>query len=153
MDRARIAELIKENKPLLVHWNAILHTCLADKEPKKFIRLKSVADFIDGLLVVVPKGIKTQQVQRIFRDHGLDVMPPRMQKKSGNFWVQLASGPYDLEHNIPILMQIAEEIRELQLVDLGIVYQPVVVKLDSTRDLGGSFYAAGNWKEKHRELN
>ena len=58
MDRAKIAQLIKENKPLLVHWDAILHTCLEKKEPKKSIRLESVSDFIDGLLVVVPKGFK-----------------------------------------------------------------------------------------------
>ena len=39
MDRARIAELVKENKPLLVHWNAILNLYLEGKEPKYFTRL------------------------------------------------------------------------------------------------------------------
>ena len=28
----------------------------------------------------------------------------------------------------------------------------MIAKIDSTRDLGGSFYAQGDWKEKHREL-
>ena len=30
--------------------------------------------------------------------------------------------------------------------------QPILYKLDATRDLGGSFFAPGNWREKYQEL-
>ena len=29
---------------------------------------------------------------------------------------------------------------------------PVLQKLDATRDLVGAFFAPGNWREKHKEL-
>ena len=57
-----------------------------------------------------------------------------------------------MEHNIPLLMNIANELRELTPSDRDEFGPPVIAKIDSTRDLRGSLYALENWKLKHKEL-
>ena len=71
---------------------------------------------------------------------------------TGHFWIQLEGGPYDLAHNVPLLRAAVEEIREFRKADPEEDIKPVLIKLDSTRDLRGTFYAPDDWKQKHREL-
>ena len=85
-------------------------------------------------------------------DRGVDVYTPKAQSKPRHWWVQLKNGPYDVAHNIPILMKIANELRPPPAPGQMVNGRPVVAKLDSTRDIRGSFYAPGEWKNKHREL-
>lgn len=68
-----------------------------------------------------------------------------VQNKVHHFWLMLASGPYDLEHNLPILRDIAKKLHHGR-------DQPVVTKLDSTRDLRGSLYARDDWRALHKKL-
>ena len=96
---------------MLTPWTTILDTCLEGKESKSFLPLGTVGDFTDGFEVVVPEGFTMQQVQRLFKDYGLDAKPPKVRRKKGHCWVQLASGPYDLENNISILMKVCEGLR------------------------------------------
>ena len=49
-------------------------------------------------------------------------------------------------------MKIANELRPPPAPGQMVNGRPVVAKLDSTRDIRGSFYAPGEWKNKHREL-
>ena len=91
-------------------------------------------------------------LERFLKERGLDVYTPTMRGNLRRWWVQFASGPFDLEHNIPKLIKIADELRRPSQEVRTKNGQPVVVKIDSTRDLRGSFYAQIDWKKKHREL-
>ena len=93
-----------------------------------------------------------QQVQRLFKDYGLDAKPPKVRRKKGHCWVQLASGPYDLEHNITMLMKVCEGLRHLHQDRSSQFNEHILHKFDATRDLRGSFYAPKDWKMKRKEL-
>ena len=67
--------------------------------------------------------------------------------------MQLASGPYDLEHNILILKETCQGLRQQHMDRQSGFDGPTLHKLDATRDLRGSFYAPKDWKMKYRELN
>ena len=58
-DRAAIQDLIKANKPLLVHWDTILAAALDGKQPRPFVQIRAVDDFIDGFQVVAPDATKS----------------------------------------------------------------------------------------------
>ena len=49
-------------------------------------------------------------------------------------------------------MKIANELRPPPAPGQMVNGRLVVAKLDSTRDIRGSFYAPGEWKNNHREL-
>ena len=100
--------------------------------------------------MVAPPTLNVKLLHRLLKDHGLDVLLPKQQKKAGHFWVQLSSGPFDLEHNIPIFRKVAEDLRQLH--DAVGARKPPLTKIDSTRDLRGSFYSPKDWKAKHKEL-
>ena len=102
LDRTTIETHLKGLRNLLTPWNNILERCLQGKQSRSFLPLKSVGDFIDGLEVFVAEAFNVQKLQRYFKDFGLDVHPPKVRKKTGHFRVKLSSGPYYLEHNIPI---------------------------------------------------
>ena len=58
-----------------------------------------------------------------------------------------------------MLKRACELLRRLQPTEQeddsseqGSAEKPILSKFDATRDLGGAFYAPGDWKEKHREL-
>ena len=91
-------------------------------------------------------------LERFLKERGLDVYTPTMRGNLRRWWVQFASGPFDLEHNIPKLMKIAEELRRSSPEVRTHNGQLVVVKIDSTRDVRGSFYAPEDWKGKHKAL-
>ena len=59
-DKANANKLIKANKSLLVHWESVMDNCLSDKEPKQFLGLKKVGDFIDGFMIQAPKDLSGQ---------------------------------------------------------------------------------------------
>ena len=96
--------------------------------------------------------MRPRELERFFLDRGLDVYTPKAQNKPHHWWVQLKSGPYDLEHNIPLLMKIADDLRAQRVQGEQVDGRTVVAKLDSTRDIRGSFFAPMRWKDKHKEL-
>ena len=57
-----------------------------------------------------------------------------------------------MQYNLPILIRAKLKVQEWRVAGRDYGEQPVLTKLDTTRDLGGSFYAPGNWREKHHEL-
>ena len=65
---------------------------------------------------------------------------------TSHFWMQLESGPYDLAHNVPLLRAVVEELREFMKASVEEDDTPILIKLDSTRDLKGTLYAPGDWK-------
>ena len=65
---------------------------------------------------------------------------------TSHFWMQLEGGPYDLAHNVPLLRAVVEELREFMKASVEEDDTPILIKLDSTRDLKGTLYAPGDWK-------
>ena len=110
--RAQIEELMKQNKNLLVPWGEILAQCLQGLESQEFLPFKTVNDFIDGFLVDTQADTTALHLERFLKERGLDVYTPTMRGNLRLWWVQFASGPFDLEHNIPKLMKMAEEFRQ-----------------------------------------
>ena len=53
---------------------------------------------------------------------------------------------------MPSLKIAADKLDKLRPSDQVVEVNPVVTKVDVTRDLLGSFYAKGDWKSKHQEL-
>ena len=53
---------------------------------------------------------------------------------------------------MPCLKIAADKLDKLRPSDQVVEVNPVVTKVDVTRDLIGSFYAKGDWKSKHQEL-
>ena len=72
--------------------------------------MRSVEDFIDGFELAVPAEITGPQLQRILKECGLDVAHPIAKNIKGHWWFQLASGPYDVAHVMPLLKQAADAI-------------------------------------------
>ena len=93
---------MKEYKPLLTPWTEIVDQCLRGKQLESFISLKSVGDFIDGFQVIAPADVTGRQLEQLLKESGLDVRTPMARGSPGSFWVQLASGPFDLAHNLPL---------------------------------------------------
>ena len=91
-------------------------------------------------------------MQRLLKDYGLDVSYPAAQKTNGHFWLQLASGPFDIPHIMPLLKSAADAIDDLRPQDQNKDDPPVVTKLDVTRDLRRTFFAPGQWQLKYGEL-
>ena len=92
------------------------------------------------------------QLQRQLKDVGLDVKSPIAKRTPGTFWIQLQNGPYDVAHNQPILQRATDILNPAVPVDEEDGEQPMLTKIDVTRDLRGAFYAPGDWKAKHIEL-
>ena len=57
-----------------------------------------------------------------------------------------------MSHNLPILRQATEILSDQQSLSEEDEEQPVLTKLDSTRDLRGALFVPGNWRSKHKEL-
>ena len=73
--------------------------------------------------------------------------------KSGNrYWIQLFSGPYDVEFNQPMLKNVVETIRQMTPIDDLDEESPILSKIDATRDLSGAFFATDNWRDKYHQL-
>ena len=102
-DFDQIYKWAKEFKHLLIPWNDIIRACLEGKNNRPFLCMRSVSDFIDGFQVNVPSQTPINQVERYLRDFELDVMPPIAKIPDGCFWIQLANGPFNLLHNLPLL--------------------------------------------------
>ena len=96
-------ELLRDYKHLLRPWREILASLLITKESKPFLEVSSAADFIDGLQLDVPRTLGPKQLHRLLNDHWLNVLQPQWQPIPGRFWLQLASGPFDIAHNMPLL--------------------------------------------------
>lgn len=62
LDRQNISQILKEMKPLLTSWDLILARCLEGLHSEKFINLKSVDDFIDGIQIRAPSDMSWQQI-------------------------------------------------------------------------------------------
>ena len=88
------------------------------------------------------------QIRRHFQDCGLDVMAPLSQSKPNHWWFQLQGGPWDLEHNLPLIKKAAEKLEQEATIERGVEPPIIVKKVDVTRDLHGAFYAGPNWKPK-----
>ena len=154
-DKANVTRILKEYGSLLPSWDDVLEALVQNRSSRSVERLKSVDDFIDGFELKVPDGLCFRQVQRILKEKGIDALSPQG-RAEGRHWVQLGSGPYDLDHNLPILGTIVEDFRQMmpQIVRSESISDddhqvPVLSKLDVTRDFAGSFFAPGNWKEKY----
>ena len=119
-------------------------------------------------------------LQRMLKEHGIDVNTPLAKNPPGTFWLTLRSGPFDLCHNLPVLERVVgalkgpirplrqsqpvsttssafapEAIRSTRRHPMGgqpRVEVPVLQKIDSSRDIGGTFYAPGDWRQKLRLL-
>ena len=91
-------------------------------------------------------------MQRLLKDHGLDVFIPQARPAPGHYWVQLRNGPYSLQHNLPLLKKASLTMHHLQALTEEFEPKRVLVKLDGTRDLKGLFYAQDNWRPLHRQL-
>ena len=57
-----------------------------------------------------------------------------------------------MPHNSPLLRNVVDILRQNALEKDRKFNKPILTKIDITRDLGGSFYAPGDWKAKHRQL-
>ena len=66
--------------------------------------------------------------------------------------MQFASGPSDVANVMPYLKIAADKLDQLHPSDQIRDDQPVVTKLDVTRDLAGSLFAGEDWKNRHAEL-
>ena len=82
----------------------------------------------------------------------MDVKLPIAQKVPCTFWVQFKCGPLDLLTNSPKLRLAVDFIHKKKTIPTSNIKQPSLGKLDCTMDVGGSLYAAGDWKSKHSEL-
>ena len=111
-DKANITSILKEYEGLLPSWDDVLTTLVQNRSSRSVERLKSVDDFIDGFELKVPDGLGFRQVQRILKEKMIDALPPNG-RSAGHLWIQLGSGPYDLDHNLPILRTVVEYFREL----------------------------------------
>ena len=158
-DKANAMDLIKEHSCHLKSWRAILDPLVEGLRSQKFERLKSVDDFIDGFQLLVATSITARQLQQMLKDHGLDVKQPVSQQTPGRFWVQIATGPLDLPHNAPLLRTAIDALRmvgsQTDRAQPEVPHHegpPTLGKLDVTRDVAGSFYAKGDWKEQHKVI-
>ena len=129
-------------------WTAILARALHDKEQKPFMPLRSNSDFIDGFEMTVPDDISAGHLQRMLKEHGLDVLQPLGKNRRGCFWVTFRSGPFTLEHNLPLLETEVDSVRRLDPPGHPAEGIAVLQKLDSSRDIAGFFYAPTDWKGK-----
>ena len=91
-------------------------------------------------------------LQRMLKEHGLDYNTPLAKNPPGTFWQNLRSGPFDLCHNLPLLERVVSTLRQSQPARHHRVEGPVLQKIDSSRDIGGTFYAPGDWRQKLRLL-
>ena len=107
-------ELLRDYKHLLKPWSEILSMLLMTKESKPFLEVSSASDFIDGLQLNVPGHMNGKNLQRLLADHDLDVLQPIWQASPGRFWLQLASGPFDLTHNMPLLKKVVDYINHIE---------------------------------------
>ena len=75
-----------------------------------------------------------------------------IRNQPGHFWIQLASGPYDLATISPLLRNSVDKIRHFRVGGMVKLNMPVLMKLDVTRDISGCFFIPDDWKVKHNEL-
>ena len=114
--------------------------------------LKYGSDFIDGVQLLVDRKASGSQLQRIFKEQGLDVNQPLAKNPPGCFWLTLRSGPFGLAHNMPLLRAVVNSLRAADPVTYHPDRGPILQKVDSSRDVGGTFYATGNWRQKLKKL-
>ena len=79
-------------------------------------------------------------------------MIPQRNKGHNVFWVQFAHGTLTLAHNIPLLKRAVILTSSARLHGDRNSTQPILSKLDYTRDIGGFFYGGKDWRAKHKEL-
>ena len=158
-EKDTIMSIVRDHQDLLVKWDDIMIACLKGSKPQELRKLTTVDDFIDGFAIRVPDGLTSAELRRILKDHGLDVKPPREQKSPGSYWLQLASGPYDLVKNTQLLRVVVDQLRQITIQRSSRrsktsedQHKAVLTKLDYTRDIAVTFYAPGPWKIKHEML-
>ena len=112
-DKAKITTIIKQNKILLTSWTLIMDRCLRSKSNFPFRSLKSVKDHIDGWQMYAGNDQTGRNLQQVLKENGLDVWMPSPRKAPGHFWIKLKGGPYDLNHNRPLLEQACAQLHFL----------------------------------------
>ena len=112
-----------------------MEQALRGRNNTEFQKITDVDDFIDGFLMVAPADLGAGWLQRILKDAGIDAIMPKVRTYPGSFWVQLASGPYELRKLSPKLRRSVEKIRRFKL-GVGVdAWQTILEKLDVTRDI------------------
>ena len=76
-DKANISKILKKNKNLLVTWNQIMTSIIHGRQPRKFTRIKSASDFIDGFALNVPDGMSSKDLRQLLLENELDVQQPK----------------------------------------------------------------------------
>jgi len=114
-DKENITKLLKTYSALLTPWSEVMAAALRGRSPTSFEKITDVDDFIDGFLMAAPADMGAGWLQRILKDAGIDVHPPKIRTFPGSFWVQLASGPYELRLLSPKLGRTVEKIRKMKL--------------------------------------
>ena len=107
-EKDTIMSIVRDQEDLLVKWEDIMEACLRGATPQQLRQLNSVSDFIDGFAIRAPNGMTGGDLRRILKNKGMDVKPPIERKGPGDFWLQLANGPYDLAHNSPLLRAVVD---------------------------------------------
>ena len=153
-----IMKMIKSHSCLLNPWSMVLASLLVGLKPKLFVTLNNVDDFIDGFQLSVDQELAGNRLVPFLKEEGLEIIPPHS-RGGNNFWVQLKGGQVSVEHNIPILKSVVEKHHRLFPLELRSTSggeneerKPCLTKLDTTRDIGGFFFAGTNWKVKHNQL-
>lgn len=74
---------------------------------------------------------------------------PRSTRNDGQYFVQLASGPFDIRHCLENLLRSVSSIREEASVQELEGEDAFIRQFDATRDLKGTFFCPGGMQSKY----
>ena len=143
---------IKTLEHSLVPFNSILERAIEGRGYRMFAKLTMMDDFVDGFQLHQGHCPDPQSLRAFLKSHHLECLPLRRKGGPGYYFGQQIAGPFTADFTLQALISTTEAMRSPTLNPHNSTDHALIGQVDIARDIRGTFYAQGAFRNKYREL-
>ena len=99
-EKSEIQKIVENHQDNLMQFDMVMRQCVRGCKYPGFRPVRARSDFCDGFLFLKMHCNTSKSLKSFLKGHKLDVLLPSATMDDDYFFVHLASGPFDLAHNL-----------------------------------------------------